>query len=108
MSMSNQTSGKTAQQQPANQNRRTPKPAPVEPAPALVEHHILEVDRGRGDATVVSLRDYKGNWRIDVRQYFTPADSEDLKPTKFGAIIPLESLDDLIAGLEEVRAARGL
>lgn len=64
--------------------------------------HIV-VNEDSRTPTLVRLTVYREKMRIDVRQIWSPKDSEDFVLTKKGAIIPIEDLDEVIEFLLSAR-----
>jgi hypothetical protein len=55
----------------------------------------------------VVLSDFTGEARLDVREYFQPANNDSFRPTKKGISVPLAEIPELrnaIAALSEVRS----
>jgi hypothetical protein len=55
-------------------------------APASDRNQLLDLSNKRR----ISVRKFRGAVIVDIREYFTPKGSKDLKPTKKGISLPLE------------------
>lgn len=64
--------------------------------------HIV-VNEDSRTPTLVRLTVYREKMRIDVRQIWSPQDTEDFVLTRRGAAIPIEDLDEVIEFLLAAR-----
>ena len=51
---------------------------------------------------VVSINEYKGTLRLDIREYYVDA-AGDMKPSQKGVNIPLELVEDLLGSIAEAQ-----
>ena len=68
-----------------------------------MENHILhQFPRNRTEIVCTSLRDYKQRKYIDLRIFYRPENSSEIKPTKKGITLGVEFLPQLKKALETI------
>ena len=60
---------------------------------------IYQFSRAHDETVFVSLCDYKNKKYLDLRVFFQPKDSEDMKPTRKGLTLGVEYLSELKKGI---------
>ena len=85
---------------------RTQAPAPEAPKPFEV---VYSFKRNEFEEVWLSVREYKGRKYLDIRLFYLPQDgSSEYRATKKGITIPMDSVPDLMIGLEKVVHRLGL
>ena len=60
---------------------------------------IYRFPRKQDEEVYISLREYKDRQYIDLRIFFQPKDSDEMRPTKKGITIEIELLKELKKGI---------
>ncbi len=60
---------------------------------------LYQFMRNQDETVYISLRDYKNKKYLDLRVFFQPKDSEDLRPTRKGLTLGVEHLAELKKGI---------
>lgn len=60
---------------------------------------LYQFSRNQDESVFVTLRDYKNKKYVDLRVFFQPKDSEEMKPTKKGLTLGIEHLSELKKGI---------
>ena len=69
---------------------------------------LATIPKSKKEEVRVCLAPFKGVSRIDVRTYATWGDVEERRPTRDGINLPVESIPDLIRGLQAAAAEAGV
>jgi hypothetical protein len=65
---------------------------------------IVEIDKNPSEKIRISIEDYRGSRFVDCRVYWKDKDGE-WKPSKKGLAVSRACIDEVIAGLQNARAA---
>ena len=63
---------------------------------------IKSVDRGYGKMIKVKIATWKENKYVDIREYYTNDDAEEL-PTKKGVRFSVDTIDEFVEALQEAK-----
>ena len=65
-----------------------------------MDNQILhQFSRNQDETVYFSLREYKDKKYIDLRVFFQPKDSDEMRPTKKGITLSLDLLSELKKGI---------
>jgi hypothetical protein len=71
------------------------------------EKEVARIDRGYGKFIIVKTTNWKENTYVDMREYYTDKDTDEIKPTKKGIRFSYELLDEVLEALNLVRQELG-
>jgi len=71
------------------------------------EIEIARIDRGYGKFIIVKTTNWKDNTYVDLREYYTDKDTEEIKPTKKGIRFSYELLDEVTDALAAAKQQIG-
>ena len=59
---------------------------------------VYKINYRQGEAVYLSIRNYKNRVYMDLRIFFKPKDSDEMRPTKKGITVPFELIGELKNG----------
>ncbi len=60
---------------------------------------LYQFSRGQDETIYFSLNDYKNRKYLDLRVFFQPKDSDEMRPTKKGLTLAVELIPELKKGI---------
>ena len=67
------------------------------------EKEIARIERGYGRNIVIKTTVWKDVLYVDIREYYTDKESDELKPTKKGIRFSSDMLEEILEALNKVK-----
>ena len=67
------------------------------------EIEIAKIDRGYGKFIIVKIAKWKENHYVDLREYYTDNQSQEIKPSKKGIRFSFELLEEVQEAMDKVK-----
>lgn len=67
------------------------------------EVEIARIDRGYGKFIIAKIAKWKDNHYVDLREYYTDNQSQEVKPSKKGIRFPYELMEEIQEAIDKVK-----